>query len=125
MPLCFFDSYGNRIAGNHFSANGGFANPTNGDLADAGNGNFFGTLGAELACATRILGPCDGTVAPVLPRLAALAAAVHAKRHTPARPGAAARYPQQTTVTARTPPRQRSLPSPCANAPPSAWCPSH
>ena len=124
IPLCFFDSYGNRITGNHLSANGGFANPTNGDLADAGK-DFFGTLGAELACATRILGPCDGTVAPVLPKLTALAAAVHAKHRTPWRASTPAHYPQQTADTAPKPPRQRPLPVPCSTAPASTWCPSH
>ena len=124
VPLCFFDTFGDVVAGNALSANGGFGNPTNGSLADGSHGRFFGALGAELACASRIFGPCDGTVAGALPMLAAIANAVQATQRTPARASAPARYPRQTTITAPMPPRQPSLPNPCTSVAANPWCPS-
>jgi hypothetical protein len=122
--LCFFDTFGNVVAGNALSANGGFGNPTNGDLGDGSHGRFFGTLGAELLCASFLLHDCNGTVAPALPMLAALAAAVHATQRTPARASTPARYPQQTAVTAPMHQAQPSLPNPCTRVPANSWCPS-
>jgi len=120
---CFFDTFGNVVAGNALSANGAFGNPTNGNRADGSHKRFFGILGAQVLCATGYLGPCDGTVAPALPKLAQLAAAVHATL-APMRASAPARYPQQTTVSAPRPPMQPSLPNPCATVPANPWCPS-
>jgi hypothetical protein len=111
------------VAGNALSANGGFGNPSNGNLADGSHRRFFGIVGAEVVCATGYLGPCDGTVAPAIPKLAALAAAVHATP-APVRASAPARYPQQTTVSAPRPPTQPSLANPCARVPANPWCPS-
>jgi hypothetical protein len=123
LPLCFFDTFGNVVAGNALSADGGFGNPTNGSLADASHGRLFGILGAELACGASFFGPCDGAVAPALPMLASLAYAVHAAERTPAA-GTPARYPQRTSVTAPVPPIQPSLPNPCTRVPANPWCPS-
>src|SRR5262249_42356466 len=122
--LCYFDTFGNVVAGNALSANGGFGNPTNGDVGDASHGRFFHTLGAELLCASFLLGHCNGTVAPAPPPLAQLAPAVHATQHEPVPASAPARYPQQTTVSAPKPRMQPSLPNPCTRVPANPWCPS-
>jgi hypothetical protein len=123
--LCYFDTFGNIVAGNVLSANGAFTNPTTGNLADASHGRIFGTLGAEVFCASFYLGRCNGTVAPTLPTLVALDAALHATQRTPVPASMPARYPQQTTVTAPTHPIQPSLPNPCTRVPTNPWCPSH
>ena len=132
-PLCFFDDYGNFVAGNRFTGNGFFGNATNGDLADAGrNGRagFFGALGAQIACATAAFGTCsDGTARPVLDPLKALAQALHADSGALTGSNLAtmrARYPTLTAVTpAPAPPPQPSMPDPCADVPVNLWCPSH
>jgi hypothetical protein len=131
-PLCFFDDYGNLVAGNRFAGNGFFGNATNGDVADAGRGGrtaFFGALGAQIACATAAFGACsDGTVRPVIGPLTALARALHADSGALTGSKLAtmrARYPTLTAVTAPAPPLQPSMPDPCADVPVDPWCPSH
>ncbi len=41
-PACFFNDYGMRVHHNEFSGNGGFGNPTNGDLADLSDFSLIG-----------------------------------------------------------------------------------
>ncbi len=41
-PACFFNDYGMRVRNNRFSDNGGFGNPTNGDLADLSDFSAIG-----------------------------------------------------------------------------------
>jgi hypothetical protein len=102
---CFFNASGDVIAANTLHHNGIFANPTNGDLADAtvaenapncyrGNtdrsalppaqrcavahGNaFFGVLGMQVLCAVRAFGDCGGNGNAALSPLSDLSHALH------------------------------------------------
>jgi hypothetical protein len=125
--LCLFDAYDNAVAHNTLSHNGSFGNPTNGDHAQAvlQDGTVFGRLGVEIACATQVFGPCDGSTRSVIHALKTLAAALHERATALDAPDVAdlvANYPRYSSSTAPAPPSQPSMPSPCQDVPASPWC---
>lgn len=146
---CFFDDYGMNVHDNAFSGNGGFGNPTNGDLADLSD---FSAIGIPAAAPGQ--GNCySGNTDPVgLTSAPADLQATHGDCTT-AGPGAAvtdplfgqvlcnlhqlapsdpmcggAVYPQQDSSFALKPmPAQASMPGVCATLPRTVpWCvPGH
>lgn len=144
-PACFFNDYGMRVRDNEFSGNGGFGNPTNGDLADLsdfsavgippaapGQGNCYSgnidaagltSAPADLQttngdCATA--GPGAGVTDPLFGQVLC-----NLYQLTPGDPlCAGAVYPQQDASFALKPlPPQRSMTGICRTLPRTIpWC---
>jgi hypothetical protein len=85
---------------------------------------FFGPLGAQIACATGVFGPCAGTPANIIGVLDALAQTLHVDAAALRAPGVAtspAVYPSYVRAAAPRPPAQPTLAHPCRGAPANAW----
>ncbi len=144
-PACFFNDYGMRVRDNEFSGNGGFGNPTNGDLADLsdfsligippaapGQGNCYSGNSdpAGLTSAPADLQTTNGDCATAGPGAAVtdpLFGQVLCNLHqlTPDDPlCAGAVYPQQDPSFALKPlPAQASMPGVCSTLPRTIpWC---
>jgi hypothetical protein len=148
-PACFFNDYGMRVRHNVFKHNGGFANPTNGDLADLsdfsligippaapGQGNCYhgNTDRAGLTSAPASLQTTNGNCATAGPGAGVtdpLFGQVLCNLHQlpPSDPSCAgAVYPQQDPSFLLQPlPPQRSMPHMCSVLPRTIpWCvPEH
>ena len=89
-------------------------------------GAIFGTLGVQIACATRALGPCtNGNPGSALGAVKALARALHGNLDQLDDPRLAtmkAAYPSSVRPTAPPPPAQPSTSNPCAGVPGDPWC---
>ncbi|WAL68688.1 right-handed parallel beta-helix repeat-containing protein [Amycolatopsis cynarae] len=141
---CLYDVWGNEIADNTFTGNGGFGNPTNGDLADlslppaespgAPGDCFHGNTGTNGVPATSwpltlqiTQGTCGWPVYPDPGSDAVLAAEVGCATQAlfPCPPNLpAAAYPRRGTVVMPALPRQPTMADPCAGVPVSnPWCP--
>ena len=135
--VCYFDDFGSEIANNTFTHDGYLGNPGNADIAEisgdtpnsSSDGNCFhdnadtagaltsepanvdsdsvcgqsyngetlaGPAGLHLACGSQYFGPCP--------------------------PGVGANYPQPTKIVMPLPPRQATMPNPCARVPANPWC---
>jgi hypothetical protein len=130
-PVCQFNARGNVVSGNALSANGGFGNPTNGDLgnepAQSNPRNcFFGNtdsagLSSDPPNIQTVDGPpCDQ---PGVGDDGVLAAELVCASGLVSRctiPGA--NYPTQTQVRMLPLQPQPSMPNPCAGAPDNSWC---
>lgn len=144
-PLCYFQALGNQVLDNSFARNGGFGNPTNGDVAlyttpstdlapphhvynaDCFAGNTdpggFTSDPADVqsdplyACGK----PTPGNPDPVLVVQAECAAQLFAP--CPAVPGL--HYPRpRASFPLPMPAAQPSMPDPCAGVPADPWCPA-
>jgi len=132
--VCLFNARGNVIANNVLSNNGGFGNPTNGDLAnEPGQSNprncFFGNsdpLGPLTSDPPNIQDPSvdgppcsqpgtgdDSLLAGELVCASGLAGQC---------PIPGANYPQQTQVQMLPLQPQPTMPNPCRNVPDNQWC---
>ena len=135
IPGCYYDTWGNEIADNSFKNNGGFANPTNGDIGniagqhDPGNCFHGNTNPAGLTTAPADLQSTAGTCGQ--PNAGAeltsdltiqVICATEAFGPCPASPGQT--YPRRTTVTLPALTPQPTMPNPCDGVPGNAWCPS-
>jgi hypothetical protein len=151
QSLCYFDAFGNEIAANTVSHNGGFGNLTNGDLAEASNpetpGNCWhdnvrpageGTVTSApplLQLTHRLCGVTNAGAAFVSPLglnvicdaqfLATLLPGVSC----PSVPGILGlpglfAYPRSTGVVLPRAAPQPSLAHPCAGVPANPWCPA-
>ena len=134
--VCWFQAFGNDIRGNYFAGNGGYHNPTNGDIGmatlphDPGNcfkGNVDPrglTADPPAALLQSPLYSCDLPSAGDVGVLAAEAlCATELVAPCPSLP--LARYPRASgNVFLRMPPPQPTMPDPCAGVPSNPWCPS-
>ena len=134
QPICYFQAYGNETVDNFFANNGGYGNPTNGDIAllatphDPGNcfrGNVdpAGLSSDPPAIQSGPYNPCGQPNAgpdPVLLTEALCGTQIVAPCPEQA---PAAHYPHPTKVALRMPPRQRSMRNPCKGVPANPWCP--
>jgi hypothetical protein len=149
QALCYFDDFGNEIAGNTISGNGGFENLTNGDLAEASSledpGNCWhdnvrpagqGTVTSApplLQFTHRLCGVPNVGAAFVSPLGlnvicdAQFLASLLPGADCPALPGLLGLpglfdYPRTTTVTMPALPAQPSMAAPCRGVPANRWC---
>jgi Right handed beta helix region len=136
---CYFHAYGNRVEGNRFSDNGGFGNPTNGDLANAAlpyavtncfRHNLDRLLGSVSTSPSNlqdgaVAGTCGAPWSPDTAEVAGLFLQVVCAAYGPASgaclPGAPG-YPQPTTVRLIPIPTEATMDEPCDGVPDNAWC---
>ena len=132
---CLYDNWGNQVLDNKFSANGFFANPTNGDI---GQITFFGGNPVNCFSANKlpdgfspatllVVGATCGKIAssgeinqPLLEQVECNTQILSSK---PCPPGSS--YPRQTKVTMHPLPKAAqvpSMPNPCAGVPANPWC---
>jgi hypothetical protein len=131
-PLCYYHAFGNVVASNSFRNNGSYGNPTNGDItlySESHNpGNCFSGntdpngLSSEPAAIQSApynrCGQANGSTGA-----AALGQLGCALKLVPCPAGT--RYPQPARVfKLRMPPRQPTMPNPCAGVPANPWCPA-
>ena len=134
--LCYFQAYGNDVRNNFFQNNGGYKNPTNGDIGMATTphnpGNCFSgnvdpkglTADPPAALLQSPLYSCHLPNAGDMGLLAAEAlCATQLVAPCPTIP-LLAHYPRATTVVLHMPPAQTTMPDPCAGVPTNAWCPA-
>jgi hypothetical protein len=130
-PLCYYHAFGNVVADNSFRHNGGYRNPTNGDIGlvaeqhDPGN-CFYGN--ADPAGLTsdppgiqsppyNPCGQANGNLDP-----SAVAQLTCALKLAPCPPGT--RYPKPARrFKLHRPPRQPTMRNPCKGVPANPWCP--
>jgi hypothetical protein len=131
-PLCYYHAFGNEIVGNSFQDNGGYKNPTNGDIvlysAEHNPGNCFNgnTDPAGLSSDPAHIQsppfnqcgkPNGNTDAQALGQLGC------ALQLAPCPPGT--HYPQPAAkFKLKMPRRQRTMPNPCKGVPRNPWCPT-
>ena len=136
---CYFYAHGNRVVGNRLSDNGGFGNPTNGDLANAAlpytvdncfHGNVDRPLGAVSTAPSSlqdagVAGTCGVPWNPDLTQVAGLFLEVLCAAYgpasgacTPGTPG----YPQPTAVKLIPISREPTMDEPCEGVPDNPWC---
>ena len=134
---CYYDDWGNEVAGNLMSGNGFFANPTNGDLAEISNQHDPGNCwhgnrslgGGSVTSAPENLQVTHATcgvpnqgASLTDPLSAQVICATQAFGPCPPTPGMD--YPRQTDVHLLPLPRQRSMPHPLRGVPFGCrrWC---
>jgi hypothetical protein len=139
-PFCYFIAHGNQVYGNTLYDNGGFGNPTNGDLASQpaapnprncfyGNSDSKGSLTTDPAALQTVDGqPCNapgvGDSGPLSAELVCDSGLFGQCPAPPAGPPVD-NYPQQTGVSLAswsTADSQPTMPNPCQNVPDNAWC---
>jgi hypothetical protein len=144
---CYFSDWGNEIAHNTFSNNGGYGNPTNGDVGDisqpppedpSATGNCWhdntdtggftespSTLSTTNgSCPARAWPSANAAEESVL--IAEVACDSQLLFPCSPPPGVPASYPQTTTVKLKPLPTARlaTMPNPCAGVPVNPWCPA-
>ncbi len=129
--VCTFMAKGNVISGNTLQNNGGFGNPTNGDLANEssstprncfyGNTDSGGPLTSEPAMIETVDGqPCDQPGTGSIPLLIQLGCAAGIIPCPMGQPG----YPQPTQVQMMPLSPQEIMSNPCVGIPRrTSWCP--
>jgi hypothetical protein len=130
---CYFDSWGNDIAHNTFKNNGGFANPTNGDLGEISLQHAPGNCWHEntdpdgLTTAPARLEQTNGTCGAAhagaqlgSTLTAQVICATEVFGSCPPMPGRS--YPRRTKVVLPALTPQPSMPDPCADVPSNPWC---
>jgi hypothetical protein len=133
IAACYYDSWGNDIAHNAFVSNGGFGNPTNGDLAeissmhDPGNCWHDNTDADGLTTAPPKLQKTNGIcgdahegaqVGSTLTAQVLCATQVFGK--CAAKAGSS--YPRQTQTVLPPLAEQQAMANPCRDVPENAWC---
>jgi hypothetical protein len=139
---CYFSDWGNEVAHNTFTNNGGYGNVTNGDIADLStvppenpaapgncwhdNTNTGGTLSQWPLTLQTTQGTCGAPVYPDPVSTATLTAQVACDSgllfSCPST--AVANYPATTAVTVKPLPAHLvTMPDPCAGVPVNPWCP--
>jgi len=142
-PLCYFDDWGSEFAGNTFTNNGYFGNPSNGDIAElsqmggpAGpNYNpdsncFHGNVDTKHALTSDpsnidSRNKCGSTYAPANDPAFTAQVACDSGLLFECPKGTTANYPKPTKVVLRLPPPQPTMRNPCAGVPANPWCPAH
>ena len=146
QPLCYYQAFGNEIEHNTFSANGGFGNPSNGDIAFAStpptgggapncahdNTDTGGSVSFDPAANAAVDATCGppNTNANAGPDLVELVCASPGALSFSPLPTIncstlpAASYPAATAVTIKPIPHDlATMPDPCAGVPANPWCP--
>jgi hypothetical protein len=145
---CYFSDWGNEIAHNTFSNNGGYGNPTNGDVGDisqpapedpTATGNCWhdntDTSGAVTESPSTLSTTNGSCPAPSWPSTnAAVVSVLIAEVACDSQllfpcappPGVPASYPQTTKVQLRPLPTAKlaTMPDPCKGVPVNPWCPA-
>ncbi|HZQ58736.1 MAG TPA: hypothetical protein VFA84_11895 [Acidimicrobiales bacterium] len=132
---CFYADWGNEIAHNTFVGNGGFGNPTNGDIADISDSHNPGNCwhdnsdSAGLTSAPTGLEQTNGTcgaagAGAALTSPLAVQAICAAEILAPCPPKPGMNYPRSSTVTLPALAPQTTMPDPCAGVPANPWCPA-
>ncbi|HEY4897815.1 MAG TPA: hypothetical protein VII01_17225, partial [Solirubrobacteraceae bacterium] len=133
--VCYFDDFANEIAGNTFSHNGSYANPTNGDIGEVSNpetdGNCWhdnveaggGTPSSTPPAIQSTHGTCaqpnsGETLASVL----SAQATCDSQLIAPCPPVPGEEYPRSTDVKMAALPKEKSMPNPCTGVPENPWC---
>jgi hypothetical protein len=133
--VCYFDDWANEVEHNTFSNNGGFGNPTNGDIGEVSNPNADGNCwhgnveagGGEPSSYPLAIQSTHGTCGqpnsgePVTSPLAAQATC-DSQLVTPCPEIPGANYPRSSVVKMMPLPQEPSMPNPCRNVPANAWC---
>jgi hypothetical protein len=137
---CLFEPYANEIEGNTFSNNGGFKNPSNGDIGEVADPQptqltncWHGNVeegGGEPTSAPSLIQLTHGTCSlqdaggePASSVLAAQAACdSQLLAECPSAPGEEyPRFPEEVAITPL--PAEPSMPNACEGVPYNAWCP--
>lgn len=144
---CYFSDWGSEIARNSFSHNGGYGNPTNGDIADLSHvppedpsapGNCWhdntdtsGPVSMYPTTLSTTNSKCgQAGMFPDLAEIPLLVTEVACDSQLlfdcAPPPGVPAQYPQTTKVTLKPLPTKRlhTMPDPCKGVPVNPWCPS-
>ena len=133
IKACYFDSWGNDVAHNTFKSNGGFGNPTNGDLGEIalqhapGNCWHENTDPAGLTTAPVRLQQTNGTCGAAhagaqlgSTLTAQVICATEVFGSCPPKPGND--YPRRTKLVLPALAAEPSMPNPCAGVPSNPWC---
>jgi hypothetical protein len=133
--VCYFDDFANEIAGNKFANNGGYANPTNGDIGEVSNaqtdGNCWhgnvetggGTPSSYPPQIQTTHGTCGQPNSGEPPSSVLSAQATcDSQLVAPCPPAPGENYPRSTNVKLMPLPTQPSMRNPCAGVPANAWC---
>ncbi len=145
QPACLYDPWGNAILNNTFTNNGGYKNPSNGDIAltnwepgptncFSGNTDTGGTLTTTPANIQQDYPTCDGSTVPpstLHPDSAVFTEEVACDSNlylplagkSPCLP--TDQYPRETQVVMHPLPAASDLPTmpnPCAGVPANPWC---
>jgi hypothetical protein len=136
---CLYEPYANEIEGNTFANNGGYKNPSNGDIGEVANANptvltncWHGNVeegGGEPSSEPKGIQTTHGTCSnpdlggePTSSVLAAQAACdSQLVAECPSAPGA--EYPRSSAVKLLPLPEQPTMPNPCEGVPYNRWCP--
>ncbi|MGH2870883.1 MAG: hypothetical protein ACRDL5_00265 [Solirubrobacteraceae bacterium] len=132
---CLFDEWGDALIGNHFSHDGGFGNPSNGDFdelnLESGNptdcyrGNV-GTGGGALTSAAAALQQasptCDGSAAPVNTGGAFLNEVFCDSMVDMSLCQPTDHYPRAKKIVMHKLPKLPTMPNPCVGVPSNPWC---
>jgi hypothetical protein len=145
--LCYFSDWGNEIAHNTFSNNGGYGNPTNGDIGDISqpapedptatgncwhdNSDTGGTLTMSPPTLSTTNSSCPaagwGMTDPVHESVLIVEVSCDSQLLFNCAPpsGVPAQYPQTTKVAMKPLPTAKlpTMPNPCAGVPVNPWCP--
>ncbi len=135
-PLCYYDDYGNELANNSFTHNGGFGNPSNGDIAEVSqagpnynaDSNCFhdniDTAGTLTSDPSNIdsRNHCGQTYPPATDPVFTTQVACDSSLLTNCPPLTTADYPRPTKFVLNLPPAQQTMPNPCAGVPANPWC---
>jgi hypothetical protein len=136
---CLYEPYANEIAGNTFANNGGYKNPSNGDIGEVANANpavltncWHGNVeegGGEPSSEPKAIQTTHGTCSnpnlggePATSTLAAQATCdSQLLAECPPVPGE--EYPRSNKVTLVPLSPRPTMPNPCEGVPYNAWCP--
>jgi hypothetical protein len=134
IKACYYDTWGNEIARNTFTNNGGFANPTNGDIGEISlrhaPGNCWHdntdpagvtTAPAKLQQANATCGVAHAGAGVASALTVQVVCATEVFGACPSTPGM--RYPRRTKLTLPPLTAQPTMPNPCAGVPSNPWCP--
>jgi hypothetical protein len=136
---CLYEPYANEIEGNRFANNGGYKNPSNGDIGEVAGPNpavltncWHGNVeqgGGEPSSEPKAIQTTHGTCSnpdlggePATSTLAAQATCdSQLLAECPSVPGE--EYPRSKNVKLLPLPSQPTMPNPCQGVPYNAWCP--
>jgi hypothetical protein len=144
---CYFSDWGSEVAHNSFAHNGGYGNPTNGDIADLSqvppedptapgncwhdNADSSGTVSMWPETLSATNSTCgQAGVFPDPAEVAVLTVQVSCDSQIlfscAPPPGVPAQYPQTTKVTLKPLPTKQltTMPHPCKGVPANPWCPA-
>lgn len=133
--VCYFDDFANEIAGNTFSHNGSYGNPTNGDIGEVSNpepdGNCWhdnvaaggGTPSSTPQTIQSTHGTCGQPNSGEPPSsVLSVQATCDSQLLAPCPPVPGEEYPRSTDVKMMPLPQEKSMPNPCAGVPENPWC---